>query len=169
MATGRWPGTPCERRRPLTFGEHRPTSEQHNVVEAALTGENVVIEAGAGTGKTSTLTLVADQLKGRGVYIAFNRQIVDEAQRKFGDKVACFTAHQLAYESVGYLYQSRLDGCRRMPYDEVAREVGLRRTSKLSDGTPVTPYQAVRHAFAAVKAYCRSADDTLLLTHVPAW
>ncbi len=39
--------------------EHPPTSEQADILDAAATGNPLVIEAGAGTGKTSTLKMVA--------------------------------------------------------------------------------------------------------------
>lgn len=142
------------------------TVEQAAVVDAASQGCNLVIEAGAGTGKTTTLLMLADHLKGRGIYVAFNRQIVDEAQRRFGSDVACYTAHQLAYESVGHLYSTRLHG-RRMRYVEVAGQLGLKGPVRLSDQTPLTRFQLIRHAYATVRSYCRSADDTLRLGHVP--
>ena len=39
--------------------ELKPTAEQMQIVEAARRGANLVIQAGAGTGKTSTLKMVA--------------------------------------------------------------------------------------------------------------
>jgi ATP-dependent exoDNAse (exonuclease V) beta subunit len=37
----------------------RPTGEQQAIIDASQSGADLVIEAGAGTGKTSTLRLVA--------------------------------------------------------------------------------------------------------------
>jgi len=61
-------------------GGHDPTPEQQAIGAAFGTGENLVIEAGAGAGKTSTLKMIAQQAgRKRGLYLAFNRSIVDDA------------------------------------------------------------------------------------------
>ena len=74
-----------------------PTAEQQAAVEAFATGQNVVITAGAGTGKTSTLRLLADRAGRRGLYVAFNKAIAEEARRSFPSTVQARTAHSLAY------------------------------------------------------------------------
>jgi len=38
----------------------QPTPEQEAILDAVRQGDNLVIEAGAGTGKTSTLKLIAE-------------------------------------------------------------------------------------------------------------
>ena len=48
----------------------RPTDEQHAAVTAFASGEDLVIVAGAGTGKTSTLRMLADATSRRGLYLA---------------------------------------------------------------------------------------------------
>jgi Rad3-related DNA helicase len=61
-----------------------PTEEQQAIVEAYLAQHNLVIEAGAGTGKTSTPRPLASAAPGRrGVYVAYNRAIADDAKRSF--------------------------------------------------------------------------------------
>lgn len=85
------------------------TAEQDHAVDLAETGGSLKIEAYAGAGKTSTLVAVGDALEGkRGLYIAFNKTIADEAARKFPSHVECRTAHSLAYAAVGSKYKSRL-------------------------------------------------------------
>jgi hypothetical protein len=60
----------------------RPTGEQQAVIDASQSGADLVIEAGAGTGKTSTLRLVAaTQPRRRGVYVAYNKAIASDAKR----------------------------------------------------------------------------------------
>lgn len=57
-----------------------PTSEQQGAATELATGKNLVIQAGAGTGKTSTLEFLAASDTARsGLYIAFNRTIKDAA------------------------------------------------------------------------------------------
>ena len=53
-----------------------PTAEQAAALEAFRSGRHLALQAGAGTGKTSTLALLAGQNPTRrGRYLAFNRTI----------------------------------------------------------------------------------------------
>src|SRR6266566_3512941 len=81
---------------------YNPTEEQRAVLEAALkVGLKVlVIGAGAGTGKTSTLKMIEEVLPGRGQYTAFNSPLVAESKAKFR-KAKCNTTHSLAFRAVG--------------------------------------------------------------------
>lgn len=102
-----------------------PTSEQQHAIDLATTGESMVIEALAGTGKTSTLEMVADAMPRRNVqYVAFNKAIVTEAQGRMPGNVTAKTAHGLAFGAVGRKYGSRLRGG-RMRGDEIARQLGI--------------------------------------------
>jgi len=87
-----------------------PTDEQTAALEAFTRGGHLVIQAGAGTGKTSTLGLLATQLPQRcGRYLAFNRSIAQDAATRFPPTVQCRTAHSLAYAALGYRYRERLN------------------------------------------------------------
>jgi hypothetical protein len=143
-----------------------PTGEQQDIIDAARTGAGLVIEAGAGTGKTSTLVMVSEVVRGRGLYVAFNNAIVADARRRFNAEVTCATAHHLAYIAVGHMYAARINGP-RMRYAQVAASLGLPAVYRLGERTRITRYHVVRLAFAAVRAFCRSADDTLARHHVP--
>ena len=69
----------------------KPTLEQIEVINAAKTGQDLIVQALAGTGKTTTLKLLAEALSDKtGTYIAFNRAIVDEARTKFPSNVNVF-------------------------------------------------------------------------------
>ena len=93
--------------------------EQKKIISEAKSGHDLVIQALAGTGKTTTLKLLAESLfDKRGTYIAFNKAIVDEAASKFPENVRCKTAHSLAYGAIGYKYKDSTrhagrNGCRR--------------------------------------------------------
>ncbi|MFW8645426.1 hypothetical protein ACOJBO_36705 [Rhizobium beringeri] len=63
-------------------------------------GRSLKINAFAGTGKTSTLQLLANATTARGQYIAFNRDIVADATEKFPNTVDCSTSHRLAVRQV---------------------------------------------------------------------
>ena len=60
-----------------------PTREQLDAAELFVKGGSLRINAYAGTGKTSTLSLLAQSTHRQGQYIAFNRSIVTDAKGKF--------------------------------------------------------------------------------------
>ena len=144
-----------------------PTREQAAIIDAARAGKHVVIQAGAGTGKTSTLRMVADALGARpAIYVAYNRAIAAEAAADFPSHVTCRTAHALAMAAVGRTYRHRLGGPRQ-PARRAAELLGtvwldLRRDLQIS------PVQLARIAIETVRAFCYSADDDIAAKHVPA-
>lgn len=85
-----------------------PTPEQDDCIGLFLTGDPLVIQAGAGTGKTSTLELIARNTERLGTYVAFNRAIVREAEVRFPMTITSVTAHGLAMRAVGRRYSHRL-------------------------------------------------------------
>jgi hypothetical protein len=143
-----------------------PTPEQDAIATAFGTGRNLVIEAGAGTGKTTTLKMLAGGAPGRrGVYIAYNRAIANDAKRSFPDSVKCATAHSLAYGAVGVQYRSRLDGP-RVPARDVARILGISEPLPLADKI-LAPAQVARLVMETVDRFCRSADPEPTGWHAP--
>lgn len=146
-------------------GAIRPTAEQEAIIEACLTGETVVIEAGAGTGKTSTLKMVAERRGGRGLYAAFNKPIVLAAKKDFPGHIACRTSHSLAYAAVGSAYSGRLDGPRQ-DADRSAQLLGVTTSAEIGAAV-LGPASLTRHALETVKKYCYSAEDEIQARHVP--
>jgi hypothetical protein len=87
----------------------RPTPEQDAAVAAFRRGDDLVLQAGAGTGKATTLTMLGKATRWQGRYLAFNKAIAAEAERTFGGNVRCSTAHKLAFRAVGHRFVERLD------------------------------------------------------------
>src|SRR5688572_22507951 len=102
-----------------------PTGEQLAARDMFVAGKELALVAGAGTGKTSTLVLMAGATSRRGLYVAFNKAIADEARTRFGANVDCRTAHSLAHRAVGRDYQERLSVSARIPSKETARLLGI--------------------------------------------
>ncbi|MHA4816117.1 UvrD-helicase domain-containing protein [Streptomyces aculeolatus] len=143
-----------------------PTDEQAAAVDAFREGEHLVVQAGAGTGKTSTLALMAEQAGSRrGRYLAFNRAIATEAASRFPTSVQCKTAHSLAYAAVGHRYRTRLNSPRR-PGWQTGQDLGLTRPARIA-GHDLQPTTLSNTALRAVTAFCHSADPELTHTHVP--
>ena len=154
---------------------HTPTIEQQTIIDAFATGADLVIEAGAGTGKTATLRMLGESTERRGIYLAYNRAIADEASANFPRNVSCSTAHSLAYRAVGKSYKDRLNNSQRFPLKEVARRLGIRSSLVVYDDDEevkgdfksITPAQLARLASETVKRFCYSADSELDISHVP--
>lgn len=145
---------------------HEPTAEQAAIIDAYRTGAGLVIEAGAGTGKTSTLKMLAAASPGRrGLYIAYNRAIADDAKRDFPRDVQCATAHSLAYGAVGRQFRHRLNGP-RVPARETARLLRINEPIKVGE-VMLAPHQIARVAAHTVNRFCRSADPDIGPWHVP--
>ncbi len=88
-----------------------PTEEQQAILDAS--GRVVRINARAGTGKTTTLRLLAERFRDRNVlYVVFNRRARQEAEATFPDHVDVRTVHSLAMKSVarGYKWQLARSG-----------------------------------------------------------
>jgi F-box protein, helicase, 18 len=79
----------------------KPTEEQQAILDA--TGRVLLINARAGTGKTTTLRMIASAHPDKKVlYLVFNRKAREEAEGKFPRNVEVRTVHSLAYsKSVG--------------------------------------------------------------------
>lgn len=123
------------------------TDEQQEIVESG--DRSVVINAYAGTGKTSTLiAYAAARPKSKGLYIAFNRGIAEEAQRRFGRNVTARTSHSLAFASCGRPYGNKLGNSR-------AREVAefLRTAMRMPGSTTDEEYAFAQIAMNRVKDF----------------
>ncbi len=77
------------------------TKEQSQAIDQAWLGDSFKIMAYAGTGKTTTLKMISDAMsQKKGLYLAFNKGIADNAKQKFHQGVDCRTFHSLAYRHV---------------------------------------------------------------------
>jgi superfamily I DNA/RNA helicase len=142
-----------------------PTSEQANAITAFRTGDPFVLEAGAGTGKTSTLRLMAGETHGHGLCLMYNRSVADEARRTFPRNTKCATAHSLAYAAVGKHYRDRLNGP-RVPAWKAAEIIGAEAVD-VSPTSRIGRNAVARLALETVSRFCNSADTEIGPAHVP--
>lgn len=153
--------------------EHPPTDEQQAILDAAsqMTEGVLVIEAGAGTGKTSTLKMLEQVLKGVGQYTAFNASLVAESKAKF-KRCSANTTHSLAFRAVGKQYAHRLNKG-RVRAEDVAKMLGLGGMTVTvganDDGTPrmkaLDAGYLASQVMAAVRRFCQSADRQVSVDH----
>ncbi|MGI9274176.1 MAG: UvrD-helicase domain-containing protein [Endozoicomonas sp.] len=139
---------------------HYLTDEQNQAVDLAIAGNHLKIEAFAGAGKTSTLAAISEALPGRkGLYLAFNRSLADEAALKFPPQVDCRTAHSLAFRALGHQYKHRLQ---RLTGGLLARELRLQPLSERVSATGLGNL-----ILDTLTRYCHSGDKDLHPRHAP--
>lgn len=144
----------------------KPTEEQLQALELFNSGESFAVEAGAGTGKTSTLQLFAESTNRRGQYTAFNKSIVTEAGQKFPSNVAVNTSHSLAFRAVGRQFQSRLNS-KRMRSSELAQRLSIHPMRFNVGGAPknLNPGYLAGLVMRTVDTFCQSADPEPTARH----
>lgn len=150
--------------------EFTPTAEQAHAVELFRTGENLAIQAGAGTGKTSTLKLLAAAAAGgRGQYVAFNKAIVTDASASMPANVHCATAHSLAYKGFGNRYGRRLRNSRRMRSNDIAKFLRIDPlvVAYGEQRKPMAAGYLAGQVMTAITNFCQSADLDPNARHLP--
>ncbi|MGW8847970.1 UvrD-helicase domain-containing protein [Streptomyces xiamenensis] len=142
-----------------------PTKEQQAAREVFASGRDLALVAGAGTGKTSTLILMGATTRKRGLYVAFNRAIADDARRRFGPNVECRTAHSLAFRAVGHHYRERLDASARIPAKHTARLLGIIRDLDVNS-RQIKVTHAARLVMGMVRKFCYTTDRQVMARHM---
>jgi hypothetical protein len=99
----------------------QPTEEQQAVI--ASDAKIRVIQAFAGTGKTTTLRLLSEHLRGRVLYLAFTKANQMEAEGKFPSHVKCRTTHALAFPTAGRPYRAKLT--KSLPLKSIINALGM--------------------------------------------
>ncbi|GAB2873320.1 UvrD-helicase domain-containing protein [Streptomyces mayteni] len=143
----------------------KPTDEQQAAREVFAAGRDLALVAGAGTGKTSTLMLMGASTRKRGLYVAFNRAIADDARSRFGSNVDCRTAHSLAFTTVGHSYRERLNASARIPAKETARLLGIVRDLDV-DSRRITRTHQARLVMDMIRRFCHNTDREVVARHL---
>ena len=152
----------------------KPTAEQLNCIATAKVSPITVIQACAGAGKTSTLTLMSREIKENSIYLAFNKIAADEAGQKFPLHVTCKTTHSVAYAEYGAHMRNKLSRPKGA-YVNVAGTGGeISRYYKLApvfvEGHIVVSAAAVGlFVKTAVQRFEQSASPSLEVDHVPTY
>lgn len=147
------------------------TAEQVAVIDGYLCGNRLVVDALAGSGKTSTIRECARATPRRGgLYIAYNKAIQVDAERSFPSNTLCRTAHSLAYQAVGYSLADKLRKPRQRAND-VARILGIKgrliATNVMGQPASIDRPILARLVMDTVAKFCHSADYGFTARHVP--
>jgi hypothetical protein len=140
------------------------TPEQRAAREVFASGTDLALVAGAGTGKTSTLMMMAKATSKHGLYMAFNKPTADDARCRFSQNVECRTAHSLAFAAVGQKFKHRLDAP-RLPSRDTARRLGI--TGDLYVGaSKITRSHQARLVMGMIKHFCYSSAIEVMARHM---
>lgn len=146
----------------------KPTDEQREAITYFAEGEDLVIQAGAGTGKTSTLKMLGKYNKGRGQYIAFNKAIVEEAKQKFPEHIKANTAHSIAFGRTEFS-KDRLFNGKRVRAIDVANFLGIKPIIlSVGDSKKVLSASYLGSFMnRTIDRFCQSEDHQLEPWHFP--
>lgn len=151
----------------------KPTEEQQKIIDLALEGEDLVINAFAGASKTTTLTMIAEAKHEEGgelgMYLAFNKAIATEAEERFPTSVECRTVHSLAYRHTPKALKSKIGG--RIFPKELAELLGFRGEFIVSlKSKEVRKLVTVNAKASMIKQtltrFCNSADNEIDAKHL---
>lgn len=142
-----------------------PTHEQVHAADTFRAGRHLALQAGAGTGKTSTLCMLAAGTKRRGRYLAFNKDIAQDAAARFPSTVQCRTAHATAFAALGHRYADRLNSPRQ-PAWKTGQSLGILRPVRIADHE-ISQRTLSHNVLRTVTRFCHSADSALTQHHVP--
>lgn len=126
------------------------TEQQQAIVEAATSQVDLVVQAGAGTGKSTTLGLIANQIhrashgRARGLVLTYNKNAALSIAKKLPPSWLGSTIHSLAYRTVA------AGAC-----DQMLGVPGSAILAKLSKDHPVAkPWEMHKHLLIHDKEQC---------------
>jgi hypothetical protein len=149
-----------------------PTPEQAEAIATYGDGVDLVLQAGAGCGKSTTLEQIARaDRRRRMTYIAYNRAIAADAKRSMPSNVHSSTGHGLAFDPrhlprIQRPRQTALDAAKALGIERLTG--GIQRvTNDAGKAHALTSKVVMRMALDAVGHYCHSADDDIARKHIP--
>ena len=152
--------------------EITPTQEQMDIFKAFEENRVLKVNACAGSGKSSTLRMLAERNKKSSLYLCFNKVIATEAQEKFPEHVDCKTTHKIAYAKYGAILAHKLKRPQGGSYVNVAgtpSEIAIYyriQPIKLED-SEITANAVASFVKKVVQRYQNSADEQITKTLLP--
>ncbi len=149
------------------------TPEQQAAIDAFIAGDNIVLSAFAGTGKTSTLRGMAEAMPGLHIlYLAYNKAIQTDAAASFPNNVDCRTAHSVAYgwmmqDAERKLLMGKLKTTNRVPSWESAKILNIPNFGFTGTDGGMRQNACASAVMQTISRFCNSADTTPTKRHVP--
>ncbi|MBT8162551.1 MULTISPECIES: exonuclease domain-containing protein [Arthrobacter] len=152
-----------------------PSAEQRTILDAFFGQGDIKILAGAGTGKTTTLQLLANSTKAKIIYLTFNKSTAVEAKDRFASNVSATTIHAFAHKDLTAKGHGAWLGRLRLgiePISVTARRLGATEPGLIEAfagpraARAIDPYDLTKMAVDTVTNYCHSPSRKLLARHV---
>lgn len=158
----------------------KPTKQQQAVIDAVVAGKDVIVQALAGTGKTSTLKMAAKAVAEKDpdktiLYIAFNKAVAAELNAdpdKPSNMIARTNTQVAWHHSPKWMQKRSFDKTLLSLPTDVADhlEIGPVKVTEIKkDGTKVEATLSSREVVAvvrqAVTAFAQSADEKIMPQH----
>ena len=145
----------------------KPTQEQLVALEKFRLRQPFKVAAFAGTGKTSTLQLLAGDRKEQGLYLAFNKSIAAEAKQKFPQTVDCRTTHSIAWRTVQPSHKfSTGKMSTRLHSKQLAETLELR-DRVFGKRLKLSAVHQAHFLLRTIRGFCQSASRDISPEHVP--
>ena len=142
-----------------------PTKQQLDILEAFKNTRVLKVNAIAGSGKTSTLELLAEANQKPSLLLAFNKSIADEAAGRFPKHVSCRTMNSVAYAEYGRGLQHKLNYNKDYSTNTMRSIKDTVNWYKLQDYTKAEPPISARTmanlAREAVDRFCHSSRPSI--------
>lgn len=88
--------------------EHKPTEQQQAIIDAAADGSSIIVKAGAGCSKTSTISMFQSVLSGPATAVAFNVSIKKELEKRLDARHTALTANGLGHRAWQKVVRNKL-------------------------------------------------------------
>lgn len=144
----------------------QPTEEQQAAIDKFLTGRPLKITAFAGAGKTATLRMLAEASRSRGIYLAFNRAVADEARNTFPRSANCQTTHAIAFRAMIPRYRSAAKMVDTLHARQLAA-LSFQTDRVFSQDFRLDGVQQAYLVLGTVKQFCQSDDPAIGREHIP--
>jgi superfamily I DNA/RNA helicase len=149
-----------------------PTPQQQKSVIALAVEKVIKVGACAGSGKTSTLVMMAESQPVPSLYLAFNKVTANEAAEKFPKHVTSKTTHSVAYAAFGVKITEKLSRPKGRYVNVAGTGTEIARYYKIDqiefdEGKMVSAPFIGLLVKGAVARFEQSADSSLQMKHVP--
>ena len=128
------------------------------VEDPAPAHKAAILEAVAGSGKTTTLVQATKRIpsSARGIYVAFNKRVVDEIKGRLPSHITASTMHSVGYRAVTAHFGKRVDG-----------KADTRKTYKLFDEFTKRDPRLAEYGATVAKLVAKAKALGIVPTDVP--
>jgi superfamily I DNA/RNA helicase len=143
------------------------TDEQIHARDCAASGETFVVDAVAGSGKTTSAREMCKAIDGRVLYLVYNSSAAKDAKASFPSSVRVSTTAALAWNKFPE-YQDRMNPrAKRVRAKDTAALVGLTQPVPIGVNLAISPVTIASWALETIQKFCYSADVKITERHVP--